>query len=134
VTTANVYRRLDGNLFEGWCDVCGDVRITEEAAERVRNLRQAHLLSAALKRRPGNQEYATLDVGEVERILRDTPSEHMDEVVVNLRRWTCYLFSLLRTHSPNVSIATSLTTPGLKSRNDLKSCGKGSTCHSRPDQ
>jgi hypothetical protein len=25
----------------------------------------------------------------------------MDEVVVNLRRWTCYLFSLLRIHSPN---------------------------------
>jgi hypothetical protein len=28
-------------------------------------------------------------------------TEHMDEVVVNLRRWTCYLFSLLRIHSPN---------------------------------
>ena len=27
--------------------------------------------------------------------------QHMDEVVVNLRRWTCYLFSLLRIHSPN---------------------------------
>jgi hypothetical protein len=25
----------------------------------------------------------------------------MDEVVVNLRRWACYLFSLLRIHSPN---------------------------------
>ena len=23
------------------------------------------------------------------------------EVVVNLRRWTCYLFSLLRIHGPN---------------------------------
>jgi len=25
----------------------------------------------------------------------------MDEVVVNLRRWTCYLFFHLRIHSPN---------------------------------
>ncbi len=24
----------------------------------------------------------------------------MDEVVVNLRRWACYLFSFLRIHSP----------------------------------
>jgi len=29
------------------------------------------------------------------------PTEHVDEVVVNLKRWTCYLFSLLRIHSPN---------------------------------
>jgi len=25
----------------------------------------------------------------------------MDERIVNLRRWTCYLFPLLRIHSPN---------------------------------
>ena len=75
LTSAEIYRCLDNkNVFEGWCGVCGDVSITDRASERARNLRKAHLLSAALKRRPTDKEYETLDLEDVERILKDAPS------------------------------------------------------------
>ena len=33
--------------------------------------------------------------------IQAIPLSNMDEVVVNSKRWICYLFSLLRIHSPN---------------------------------
>src|SRR5437762_159968 len=75
LASANVYRRLEPqDLFEGWCDVCGDVSITLAASEWARSLGKAHLLSAALKRRPTAQEYGTIRIEDVERILKDAPS------------------------------------------------------------
>jgi hypothetical protein len=61
-------------IFEGWCEVCGDVQITLEAAERARALGKAHFLSAALKRRPATQEYDTIRLDDVERVAKDAPS------------------------------------------------------------
>ena len=84
--SANVYRRLHPpDIFEGSCEVCGDVNITLAAAEYARNQGKAHLLSAALKRRPAGQAYATIKREDVEQILKDSPSftvlEHIDLVL-----------------------------------------------------
>lgn len=73
-TNADIYRRLrPPEIFEGWCEVCGDVSITPDAAERARRAGKGYLLSAALKQRPANQEYETIRQQDVERILKDAP-------------------------------------------------------------
>lgn len=74
LANADIYRPLKTpDLFEGWCEVCGNVNITREAADHARNSGKAYQVSAALKRRPTNQEYKTITLDDVERILKDAP-------------------------------------------------------------
>jgi hypothetical protein len=72
LTSADVYRRRDTNDFEGWCEVCGDLKITLAAAEKARADGLAHLLSRWLMTNP---DHTTLiDVPQLEAILKEAPS------------------------------------------------------------
>ncbi|MFI5108942.1 MAG: hypothetical protein ACHP78_08865, partial [Terriglobales bacterium] len=72
--SANVYRRKSDDVFEGFCEVCGDVSIRASAADKARNLGKAHLLSAWLRRHPPLPEPETIKVDDLERIFSQVPS------------------------------------------------------------
>src|SRR5882672_10713660 len=74
-TPADIYRLLASpDLFEGRCEVCGDVNITVGAVDLARREKGAHFVSAVLKKRPADRQYPALQPEDVERILRDAPS------------------------------------------------------------
>ena len=71
---ANVYRRKNpDDLFEGWCERCGDVCITLPAVEEAKSQGKAHLVSAWLRRRPANEPATIINTEGVDRILKDIP-------------------------------------------------------------
>lgn len=74
LANADIYRPLKApELLVGWCEVCGDMNITRQAADHARSSGKGYLLSAALKRRPADQEDRTITLEDVDRILKDAP-------------------------------------------------------------
>jgi len=72
--TASVYRRKEpSDLFEGWCERCGDVCITISSVDAARPQNKAHLVSAWLRRRPADEPAAIINNDGIQRILKDTP-------------------------------------------------------------
>lgn len=89
----NVYRRKPpSDLFEGFCERCGDVSITLSTIEEARKQDKQHLVSAWLRRRPDSEPPVTLEKESVERILKDTPEysvlEKLDLTLVQIERMT----------------------------------------------
>jgi hypothetical protein len=77
---AEVYHRKElQDLFEGYCDRCGDVCIYQPAAEESRRLNKTHLISAWLRRRPVDEPPVILSKNDIERILKDTPNYSVPE-------------------------------------------------------
>lgn len=60
-------------LYEGQCERCGIVRITQSAIDEARRQKKTHLVSAWLRRRPTSQPPGVIDRDAVERIAKDTP-------------------------------------------------------------
>lgn len=86
---AGVYLRKDlPDVFEGWCAACGNVRITQSAAERARRAERIHIISAWLRRQPTPQPDAIITDSDVDRILKDTPDltilEKLDLTLVQI--------------------------------------------------
>lgn len=77
---ADVYRRkAPPDIFEGWCERCGDVCITLPAVEKARREGKVHLLSAWLRRRPSNEPASLIDENGIDRILKDVPAYSVPE-------------------------------------------------------
>lgn len=76
MANADIYRRKDTGNFEGWCDVCGNVLITQPAVERVRQGGRAYLLSRWLST---HSESGLIDIPQLEDILRNAPSHSVLE-------------------------------------------------------
>ena len=92
---ANVYRcKAPSDLFEGYCERCGDVAITLSAIEEAGKQGKQHLVSAWLRRRPASEPSVTLEKENVERILKDTPEysvlEKLDRTLVQIERMTVF--------------------------------------------
>ena len=92
---ANVYcRKPPSDLFEGYCERCGDVAITLSAIEEAGKQGKQHLVSAWLRRRPASEPSVTLEKENVERILKDTPEysvlEKLDRTLVPIDRMTVF--------------------------------------------
>ena len=90
---ANVYRRKETlELWEGSCDRCGEVRITQSAIVEAHRQGNQHLLSAWLRNRSASEPSVTLEKESVERILKDTPEysilDRLDQTLVQMERKT----------------------------------------------
>jgi hypothetical protein len=71
---AGVYlRNKTDDLLEGWCDRCGNVRISQGAVEEARRLNKAHLVSAWFRRLPFDEDVSVVKRLDIARIVHDTP-------------------------------------------------------------
>lgn len=90
---AEVCRRKESSdLFEGFCERCGDVSVTLPAIEEANRQMKQHLISAWLRGRPADEPPVTLTRESVDRILKDTPEysvlEKLDRTLVQIERLT----------------------------------------------
>jgi hypothetical protein len=70
-----VYKHKAESLFEGWCEVCGgNLRISVAAVESLQAHQAGHMVSAWLRKRPGDKEGIVLSVQHVTQIVKDSPN------------------------------------------------------------
>src|SRR5713226_8268042 len=90
---ADIYRRKEPpDLFEGWCERCGNVCITLSAVEEAGRQNKSHLVSAWLRKRPVNEPAVWVKREGIDRILKDTPEysvlEKLDLTLVQISSMT----------------------------------------------
>ena len=68
---ADVFLRKDKKMFEGWCELCGDLTITVGASDKLRSMNKGHVLSRWLATHLHEPEL--IDNEYIEAILKKMP-------------------------------------------------------------
>ena len=84
------YLKAPPDLFEGFCERCGDVITTLSALEEASKRDKRHLVSAWLRQRPPNEPQVVINKELVDRILKDAPEysvlEELDRTLFQIER------------------------------------------------
>lgn len=72
---ANVGSRKDGNkVFEGWCQGCGNIRVTFSAVDEAKRRGLVHLVAAWLRKNPLQVLCKPIEIEDLDRIFKDSPN------------------------------------------------------------
>ena len=71
---SSVYHRFESpNIYEGHCDRCGFIYITQEAVNEATRLGKLHILSASFRRIRTQYDVVLIKEADVKTIIADTP-------------------------------------------------------------